>query len=79
MLNRLEQCSTHIGDPIGTNYAMIEAFAKLVADKEREGLVRIIEANIADERDACAALIESYGTWENTEVLCQALRNRGEE
>ena len=56
----------------------LEAFAKLVADKEREGLVRIIEANIADEREACAALIESYGTWENTEVLCQAIRNRGE-
>ena len=53
---------------------------KLVEDfataKEREGLVRIIKANIADELEACAALIESYGTWENTEVLCQAIRAR---
>ena len=39
-----------------------EAFAKLVEDfataKEREGLVRIIEANIADERDACAKVCD---------------------
>jgi hypothetical protein len=31
------------------------------------------------EREACAALIESYGTWENTEVICKAIRARGEE
>jgi hypothetical protein len=40
----------------------LEAFAKLVEDfataKEREGLVRIIEANIADEREAIAVWLE---------------------
>ena len=34
---------THIGDPIGTNYAMIEAFAKLVAEKERDACAEIAE------------------------------------
>jgi hypothetical protein len=33
---------THIGDPIGTNYAMIEAFAKLVAEQEREKILGIL-------------------------------------
>jgi hypothetical protein len=33
---------THIGDPIGTNYAMIEAFAKLVAAKEGEAIWNIL-------------------------------------
>ena len=34
---------THIGDPIGTNYAMIEAFAKLVAEAEREACAKEAE------------------------------------
>ena len=33
---------THIGDPIGTNYAMIETFAKLVAEKERERIFDLL-------------------------------------
>ena len=33
---------THIGDPIGTNYAMIEAFAQLVAVKERERIFDLL-------------------------------------
>ena len=37
---------THIGDPIGTNYTMIEAFAKLVAAKEREACAKVCEANV---------------------------------
>ena len=45
-------------DDEGDEIASLVAFAKLVEDfataKEREGLVRIIEANIADEREACA-------------------------
>ena len=32
---------THIGDPIGTNYAMIKTFAKLVAAKEREACAEL--------------------------------------
>jgi len=40
---------THIGDPIKTNYAMIEAFAKLVAEKEREECAKICDGNIDSE------------------------------
>jgi hypothetical protein len=36
-----------------------------------------IEAGRLAEREACAALIERYGTWENTEVICNAIRARG--
>ena len=50
-----------------------ETFAKLVEDfataKEREGLVRIIEANIADEPVAQwqkRHLLRTDGKWENT-------------
>jgi hypothetical protein len=39
---------TYIGDPIGTNYAMIENFAKLVDDRatarERERLAKVFDA-----------------------------------
>ena len=42
-------------DDEGDEIASLVAFAKLVEDfataKEREGLVRVIEANIADERE----------------------------
>ena len=41
----------------------IEAFAKLVAVKERE---------------ACAKLCELHGTWDNTETIAKAIRARGE-
>ncbi|CAB5212394.1 hypothetical protein UFOVP188_11 [uncultured Caudovirales phage] len=34
---------THIGDPIGTNYIMIEAFANLVAAKEREACAKVVD------------------------------------
>ena len=57
---------THIGDPIGTNYTMIEAFAKLVAAKERE---------------ACAKVCEEAGTVEQWDGLSEAadrIRARGE-
>ena len=35
---------TYVGDPIGTNCAMIEAFAQLVAAKERERLAKVFDA-----------------------------------
>ena len=50
---------THIGDPIGTNYTMIEAFANLVAQKVRD---RIMFGSRDDwvlaEREACAKVCE---------------------
>jgi len=42
----------------------IEAFAKLVAAKERE---------------ACAKVCESHGTWDNTETIAKAIRARGQQ
>lgn len=42
----------------------IESFAKLVAAKERE---------------ACAKVCESHGTWDNTETIAKAIRARGEQ
>ena len=35
---------TYVGDPIGTNCAMIEAFAKLMTAKERERLAKVFDA-----------------------------------
>lgn len=40
----------------------IYKFAKLVAAKERE---------------ACAKVCESHGTWDNTETIAKAIRARG--
>jgi len=63
----------------------LEAFAKLVEDaaiaKEREGLVRIIEANILDEREACAKVCESLfdledDTCNEAEQCAAAIRAR---
>ena len=64
------------------------AFAKLVEDfataKEREGLVRIIEANIADERAACAKVCDARYMGDNsredmeTKRCAKAIRARGE-
>ena len=39
-------------------------FAKLVAAKERE---------------ACAKVCESHGTWDNTETIAKAIRARGQQ
>jgi hypothetical protein len=41
----------------------LEAFVKLVVAKERE---------------ACAKVCESHGTWDNTETIAKAIRARGE-
>jgi len=42
----------------------LEAFVKLVVAKERE---------------ACAKLCESHGTWDNTETIAKAIRARGQQ
>ena len=56
----------------------LEAFAKLVEDfaiaKEREGLVRIIEANIADERAACAKVCDARYMGDNNREDMEAKR-----
>ena len=41
-----------------------EIFANLVAAKERE---------------ACAKVCESHGTWDNTETIAKAIRARGQQ
>jgi len=73
---------THIGDPIGTNYTMIEAFANLVAQEVRD---RIMFGSRDDwvlaEREACAKLCEEAGTVEQWDGLSEAadrIRARGE-
>lgn len=61
---------TYIGDPIGTNYAMIERLVSLVAAKAT-----------AVEREACAKLCEEAGTVEQWDGLSEAadrIRARGE-
>ena len=56
---------THIGDPIGTDYAMIEAFANLVAAKEREASIKIIKET-------------PFSNWFQADVI-EAIRARGEQ
>ena len=56
---------THIGDPIGTDYAMIEAFANLVAAKEREANIKIIKET-------------PFSNWFQADVI-EAIRARGEQ
>ena len=52
---------TYVGDPIGTNCAMIEAFAKLVAAKEREAcadmVFRYISQTVSMEARGCLASV----------------------
>ena len=79
---------THIGDPIGTNYTMIEAFANLVAEKavrESSAEYRLgwNDGQIA-EREACAKLCDELSdkhTWEGcyADERAQAIRARGEQ
>ena len=63
---------THIGDPIGTNYAMIEAFAKLVAAKEREACAKVCDAEFwhATKRDGSSAGVAAGN-------CAEAIRARG--
>ena len=50
---------------------------KQSAQKERDGLVRIIEANILDEREACASACETMGPDEFTAQNCaEIIRER---
>jgi class 3 adenylate cyclase len=58
---------TYIGDPIGTNYAMLEAFAKLVDAKAT-----------TKEREACANLMFEIDLCGREDVAFDTIRNRGE-
>jgi hypothetical protein len=83
---------THIGDPIGTNYTMIEAFANLVAEKavrESSAEYRLgwNDGQIA-EREACAKLVDEEAldayTFDDslaraTEGYARLIRARGEQ
>lgn len=69
----------------------IERFAALVAEHERNRLwtqkhwtdyeIAIAKKAAADERDACARLVEQYtGAWDDKGyALAQAIRQRGKE
>ena len=56
---------THIGDPIGTNYTMIEAFAQLVAAKEREACAKVCDSfqarDVGMQPAECAGAIRARG------------------
>ena len=61
----------------------IEAFAKLVAAKAfqngyEKGVAAFNEA-VWIEREACAKVCESHGTWDNTETIAKAIRARGQQ
>ena len=61
---------THIGDPIGTNYAMIETFAKLVAAKQREACAKTVEQ--------CVWPRSAEHPYDTRVVFAEAIRARGE-
>jgi len=65
----------------------IEAFAKLVAEKATEeanaranaSWTLMCEKMVAFEREACAKVCESHGTWDNTETIAKAIRAGGQQ
>lgn len=67
---------TYIGDPIGTNYAMIEAFARLVAAKEREACAEICDSFYLSWIDV-QGRYEFMG--EGASECAGAIRARGEQ
>ena len=61
----------------------LEAFVKLVEDKGfkdgyEKGIAAFNEA-VELEREACAKVCESHGTWDNTETIAKAIRARGQQ
>ena len=61
----------------------LERFAKLVAAKAfqdgyEKGVAAFNEA-VELEREACAKVCESHGTWDNTETIAKAIRARGQQ
>jgi hypothetical protein len=71
---------------IGMPYSMIEAFAKLVAEKEREQLTdaamkaaeKAVDLAIALEREACAKIADEWAVgWPHpSEVIAERIRGR---
>ena len=61
----------------------LEAFAKLVAAKAfQDGYekgVAVFNEAVWIEREACAKVCESHGTWDNTETIAKAIRARGQQ
>ena len=41
-------------------------------------LVELVNRAVLREREACAKVCESHGTWDNTETIAKAIRTRGE-
>ena len=40
-------------------------------------LVELVNRAVLREREACAKVCESHGTWDNTETIAKAIRARG--
>ena len=61
----------------------IYKFYKLVAAKAfQDGYekgVAVFNEAVGIEREACAKVCESHGTWDNTETIAKAIRARGQQ
>jgi len=42
-------------------------------------LVELVNRAVKAEREACAKVCESHGTWDNTETIAKAIRARGQQ
>jgi hypothetical protein len=42
-------------------------------------LVELVNRAVELEREACAKVCESHGTWDNTETIAKAIRARGQQ
>lgn len=77
LCNGTQWCWAGVGEPL-------QLFAKLVAQKAKEqeyaDLIRIIEANILEEREACAKVCEEAHELMNSSFqgAASAIRARGE-
>jgi len=67
----------------GIHINNLKVFANLVAAKAfqdgyEKGVAAFNEA-VLIEREACAKVCESHGTWDNTETIAKAIRARGQQ
>ena len=65
----------------GIHMNNLKVFANLVAAKAfQDGYekgVAVFNEAVWIEREACAKVCESHGTWDNTETIAKAIRARG--
>ena len=67
----------------GIHINNLKVFANLVAAKAfQDGYekgVAVFNEAVEIEREACAKVCESHGTWDNTETIAKAIRARGQQ